>query len=456
MENHQDILKTLQTVLMTELLAPSMSALAKKLGYTGRNSLYRILKGEAGQASVDTLISRLETHLNTDVYALLRMEAAINNAADFNRLIKPEFRQDYPQWQYQAILTFIIRDYSNFSPDFQNGNLRQILLFERNDPRAFHNMLAWFYIKSLGVRFYDPRQSHRERCAAIMEPLGERLKDIFPGNGLALAHAYAYSLSEIYNSETQNLWSLVESMGAMLAAFASPIGITEKDCGYRLIPGIANRTYWQGSDPDKALLMWIRPGREPGIGHYELFSVCRRSGSLEGVASIYILSEEIASVFTKRDSNSRMAMYRHDGKSFSFEWEKPDADPMQTGNRWTFLPRSASQSLRELDRSLTDDALTREMARSEGFEYDSYRQPADVIMSRQKLTLVLKDGSRYAFDIDSAPFLRDMNPNEPMMICRQMADGRDFAIWPEIRQSIPLDLFDPTTPHAPCPSADPA
>ncbi|MDE6512370.1 MAG: hypothetical protein K2L00_09830, partial [Muribaculaceae bacterium] len=110
MENHQEILKTLQTVLHTELLAPSMSALAKKLGYSGRNTLYRILKGEAGAASVETLLTRLESHLNTDFNSLLRMEAAVTNASDFNRLIKPEFKQDYPEWQYQAILTFILQD----------------------------------------------------------------------------------------------------------------------------------------------------------------------------------------------------------------------------------------------------------------------------------------------------------------------------------------------------------
>lgn len=441
MENHQDILETLQTVLQTELLAPSISALAKKLGYTGRNSLYRILNGEAGPASVDSLLERLNTHLYIDVNALLRIEAAIRNASDFNRLIKPEFKQDYPEWQYQAILAFIIHDYSNFSLGFQNGNLMHILLFERNDPRAFYNMLAWFYVKSIDPKFYDRRLTHRERCAAIMEPLGERLKAIFPGNGLGVASAYAYSISEVYNSEAQILWSLVESMATMLAAFASPIGTTEKDCRYRLIPGIPERSYWEGSDPDQVLLLWMRPGREAATGHYELFSINRKADSTTGLASIFILSDEIASVFTQKNSNTRMTVYTYAGDSLSFQWEDPQADPLQTGNCWTHLSPSSSQSLRELDRSLTDDALTREMARSEGFDYDFSRQPTDVVMSRNKLILLLKDGCRYYIDIDFAPFLRNINPEEPLIVCRQQSDGRDFAIWPEIRQSIPLDLF---------------
>lgn len=445
MEKQQDILKTLQTVLATELLAPSMSALASKLGYSGRNSLYRILKGEAGKASVDNLLNRIETCLNTDVSALLRMEAAIVNASDFNRLVRPEFRQDYPDWQYQAVLTFIIHEYGYFSPDFQNGDLNIILNFERTDPWSFYNMLAWFYIKAIAPKFYDRRLTHRERCAAILEPLGDRLNKIFPGNGLGLSHAYAYSISEIYNAETQNLWSLVESMSAMLAAYASPIATTAKDCRYLLLPGISIRSYWQGSDPDKVLLLWLRPGREPATGHYELFAIGRKDGALEGLASIFIMNDQIASVFTKRNANTRLTVYTYNkDERLSFEWEDPDADPMQTGNVWTLINPSASQSVRELDHTLTDDVLLREMARSEGFEYDSLRQPKDVILTRNKLMLILNDGSRHSFDIESAPFLRDINPNEPILVCRQHSDAREFAIWPEIRQSIPLDLFTPS------------
>lgn len=441
MENQQNILETLQTVLQTELLAPSLSALASKLGYSGRNSLYRILKGEAAEASIKSLLTRLNTHLNTDESALLRMEAAIKNASDFIRLIKPEFKQDYPDWQFQAILAFIIHDHSHFSPDFQKGDLQIILHFQRSDPRAFYNMLAWFYLKSLHLRFYDPEKPHRQRCAEIMEPLGERLKDIFPGNGLGLTTAYAYSLSNVYNAEAQTLWSLVESMGVMLEAFASPIDTAIKDCRYLVIPGLGIRSYWQGSEPDKVLLMWLRPGREHATGHYELFSVCRNSGSLKCIASIFILSEEITSVYIKRHSNTQFAVYGLQDGNLTFEWEKPEEDPMQTGNKWTLLQLSDSQSLRDLDRSLTDDALIREMSRSEGFEYDFARQPADVILTRRNLTLILKDGSRHTLEIDSAPFLQSINPSEPLVVCRQISDSREFAIWSEIRQSIPLDLF---------------
>lgn len=442
MENPETILQTLQTVLPTQLLAPSMSALASSLGYSGRNSFYRILKGEAGPDSIQNLLSRLETNLQADLAALQRMEAAITNAAKLNRLLKPEFKLDHPDWHFQALRAIIAADHSHFSPGFQKGDLQMILNFRRSDRRAFYNMLAWWYLKEEVPRFYRRNKTHRERCAAILERLGDRLRDIFPGNGLALTHAYAYSLSEIYNAEAQTMWSLVESTAATLEMFASPIGATKKDHHYPLLPGIPERSYWQGADPEKALLLWIRSGREATTGHYELFSVDRTSGAIEGLASIYILSDEIASVFTKRDVNTRMAVYTNTDDSLTFQWEDPTGDPMQTGNIWKRISTATSQSLRELDRSLTDDALIREMARSEGFDYDLALQPSDVVISREKLTLHLKDGSCHSFPIRKAPFLKDLTPNEDIMVCRELATGRIFAIWPEIRQSIPLDFFE--------------
>lgn len=127
--------------------------------------------------------------------------------------------------------------------------------------------------------------------------------------------------------------------------------------------------------------------------------------------------------------------------TLSFKWEYPNDDPLHIGNKLTFLSLDTSQSLRELDHTLTDDALIREMARSEGLDYDFAMQPKDVVISREKFSITLKNGKSFAIDIDFAPFLCKLTPNEPLMVCRQFSDSRIFAIWPQIHQSIPLDLM---------------
>lgn len=444
MENYEDILSMLSAILNTQLLAPSVNALAEKLGYgvSSRSSINRIKKGSAGSGAIDTLVNRIHQRLNIDIHALMRMEATIQNAYHFEKLIKPQMNLEHNDWQFHAILPFISHDYSSFYPDFRKGDMQRMLLLELTDTRAFFNMLAYFYITSTGVKFYQKKNlTHKQRCAKIIEPLGERLISLFPSNGLAAGLVYSYSISDLFNAEAPILWSLVETIGSMLQAFASPLDSTDKESRSRLLPGLPERAYWKGKDDDKILLSWIRHGKEPASGHYELFAIEKNSKIPVSIASLFFMSDEIMSVYIKSSSRSQFGVYNFDGDSISFEWENPNDDPMQTGNKWSPLSLESSQSLRKLDRSLTDDALTREMAHGEGFDFDFAMQPADVIISRKQLSILLNDGSKYSIDIDFAPFLSKLTPAEPLMVCRQLSDDRIFALWHQIRQSIPLDLF---------------
>ncbi len=440
MEIFNNILGALQSVLRTQLLAPSWNALAIKLGIA-RTIFYRIDKGKASETTIENLISLLNEHFNVDSNVLLQMEAAIQNCSDFTKIIKEEMNLNHKEWQFQAILAFIAHDYSNFSPQFRDGILQRILLLERTDPHAFFNMLAYFYITSTGVKFYKKDMSHKERCAAVILPLGERLIGIYPSNGFGAGFAYSYTKSDIYNAESPTLWSLVGTISSMLQAFASPLDTLDKDCNYRLLPGLSIRSYWKGKDRDNILLLWLQPGKEPATGHYELFSIDRFSSTPKGVASLFFINDEILSVFLKKSSNSQLGQYLMDADTLSFQWEKSDDDPLNVGNTMTLLSLDSSQLLRELDRALTNDALIREMARSEGLDYDFALQPKDVVISRKKFSMMLNNGKSFSIDIDFAPFLRKLTPNEPLMICRQFSDNRIFAIWPQIHQSIPLDLF---------------
>lgn len=440
MENFNDIVRALKAVLDTQLLAPSWNALAIKLGIA-RSIFYRIEDGKANQSAIQNLLSLLQEHLYISPSSLLQMEAAITNASDFSRFIKPEMNLDSRDWQFKVLLDFIRHDYSHFSPEFRNGILQDIIHLERTDPQAFFNMLAYFYIDSSGIKFYKKNLTHKERCAAVIELLGGRLIDIFPSNGFAAGIALTYSLSDILNAESQTLWSLVGTISSMLQAFASPLETAAQDCNYKLLPGLSSRSYWKGKDPSEILLLWLRPGKDPASGHYEVFSIDTLNVTPKGIASVFFLNEELVAAFIKSSKNSQMGQYSFADNLLSFFWQEPKDDPMLTGNKLSLLSLAESQSLREIDRAVSDDALIREMALSEGYDYDFAMQPTDVILSREKLLIILKNGNKYEIEIDFAPFLRKLTPQENIMVCRQLSDGRVFVMWPFIRQSIPLDLF---------------
>ncbi len=448
MEKYDELKGTLSTILNTQLLAKSVNALATQLGYgaSSRSTLNRIKNGQGGADAVESLISRINEHLNIDVSALIRMEENINTASEFAKIIKQQKNFNHTDWQFNVVYSFVAHDYSLYSSEFRSFDLKRILLLELNDPRAFFNMLAYFYITSSDLNYYKKKDlPHKKRCAEIIEPLGERLIKKFPSNGLAAGMVYSYSLSDIFNAESPILWSLVETIGSMLRTFASPLDSVDKNECSKLLPGLPERAYWMGKDDDKVLLTWMRQWDDPVSGYYELFVIDKNSKTPVNVASLSFWSDEIMSVFVKSTLNSQMGVYKIEGDTISFEWEKADDDPVQTGNTWTFKSLESSQSLRELDRSITDDALTLEMVRGEGFDFDFAMQPEDVIISSRQLTLLLKDGSKYTVDINFAPFLSKLTPAEPLMVCRQLSDDRVFALWPQIRQSIPLDLFNKST-----------
>ena len=266
MENYDDILRMLSAILNTQLLAPSVNALAEKLGYgvSSRSSINRIKKGIAGSGTVDTLVNRIHQHLNIDVNALMRMEAAIHNSYHFEKIIKSQKKLNQKDWQYSAIFPFISHDYGRLYSTLRKEDMQRMLLHELTDPRAFSNMLAYFYVTSTGAKFYQKKNlDYKQRCASIIEPLGERLIKQFPSNGLAAGLVYSYSISDLFNAEAPILWSLVETIGSMLQAFASPLDSTYKENRSRLFPCLRERAYWKGKDEDKILLLWSRHGKEP-------------------------------------------------------------------------------------------------------------------------------------------------------------------------------------------------
>lgn len=95
MEKYDDALRALQAILPTQLLAKSWLDLAQKLGID-RKILYSIRDGKVRLSAFENILVLLNEQLNVDIPALLRMEAAIKNVADFTKVIKPEMNLEYP------------------------------------------------------------------------------------------------------------------------------------------------------------------------------------------------------------------------------------------------------------------------------------------------------------------------------------------------------------------------
>lgn len=437
----ENLINALQTVISNNLLAKSDSDLARTLGYGGRTNINRIKRNTIGWKALEKFRSSLNDILYINDETLLRMANVACSTSELIKLIKKHSNSKDPDFPFKVLHAFISHDFSFFDRDFHDTTLNDILKLERTDPEALYQILSYLYIKTAKVNFYKGNGTHHERCAAVIEPLGQRFIEIYPENGLGAASAYAYSISKIYNSEAPTLWSLITSMASMLRFFAQPVDTLNTEPDIRRLSGIGDRAYWQGKNPDEVILTWYMPGTRATNGHYEVIKIDRSSSHMENSGTVTFLSDDILTLFSKPDSGSEFGVYSWDGTHISFSWEQENADPMRTGNSWTLLKLDNSQFLRKLDRSLSDHDIMQEVMESEGFESDEKFRISDVIISREKYILEMKNRQRYSIELSQFPFLGSITPSECVIICRYTKDGTLYVIWPAIKHSIPLDMF---------------
>lgn len=432
----------LQQVLATELLAPSVSRLAEILGYQGRTTLYRLREGTASDKAIHEFCKRLKDTLYVSDDSLREMYVTVTNASRLSALMKDEMNTAREGWQRQVLLAFVSRDFDCFSPRFRDEELGALMKLETEDADSFYNMLAWFYVKAVNFDFYTKGLTHRQRCAAMIEPVGRWLMGIYPENSMAEQVALTYSMSDIHNAEAETLWSGVKSFALMLECFANPDILRKTMNKLYKLPGIGSRSYWRGNtDEDTVILMSLNMGELPGSGYYDVYHVKRNGDGCRSVCKLLIMSDEILSLVNTSGKNPQLGVFGYDGERLSFTWEKENDDPTESGNLWHRLPLENSASLRELDRSVSDETLFQATLLAEGIETVEGMEVVEVILSRHWLRIYLKNKTSYKIDRNRVPFLKHVSPDMPIGIYRRIEDGDLYVVWLTLKQTLPLSFF---------------
>lgn len=438
METKANLIKN---ILATELLAPSHGELAKALGYRGRMSLYRLSHGTASERAVDSFCSRLEEVFYIDDDILRKIATTIDDTANITRIVRRCSDSSQEDWPFGVLRAFVTNDYTMMSDGFAENELLDLLAIERADSDRFYAMLAYFYIRATHVNFYAKGMSHLQRCAAVMEALGKRFVEIFPENSIACSFVYIYSTTELLKFEAPILMSLVLSIGTMLSMFRNPEFTTKQECDALLLSGMRSRTYLECSDHEKLILM--RMVSEIGSsGYYELFVLNRVRETVDNLYAVAFLTERVVLVRSKINDGRWLGRYVWDGTTLALEWENDGDNPIGLGNVWRKLALSDSRSLRELDRSITDDTLSRKVLQAEGWEEIPGFRVRDVVISCEVYSLVMQNGSRYSIPLGKARFLERVLPSEPVRVCRRSEDGIVFVFWPNIKHTLPIEAFD--------------
>ena len=438
MENIYDALKL---VLSTQLLAPSLSELAKTLGYGSRSTLYTIIDGSATANAVNKLYERLDEHLHIDEKLIYRMALVIENCRIFTRLIRKEANTDHPEWQFQMLLAFITDYYEYFSPHFRKEILNELLRFKGNEPDEFFNMLAYFYITASDIKFYKSRLTYFEQCRLIIEPLGQKLHDIFPENDAGKIMSQIYSLDTPLKYEAPILWNLVKSIGEMLQIFANPNATREKFDRMLLLPNLGDRSYMEGKNKSEVILMRATRSKQAGSGFYEVLSIRREDMAMRYICRLMFADEQFLTMIPANEINTHLGMYTLDEHGLTFDWEDNSNEPTGLGLKWKLLKLEQSQILRQINRSLDDDKITELIMESRGMKKIEGLGVKDVAISRNSVELRLENGDIYTIDRSEASFLEFITPDDIVTIVRMPSDNNIYAVWAEISHFIPLSNF---------------
>ncbi|MDE6555565.1 MAG: hypothetical protein K2K55_01215 [Duncaniella sp.] len=430
----------LRSVLPTDLIAPTLSVLASQLGFKGRSTLYRIVRGEASDNSVGNVCCRLASVFGLTPDNLEDMVVTVSNTSLFSTLMKEEtenFRKFSPT---DIIMAFVDHDYSWFSKEFRLRQLDGIRRLEQTDPEAFFAMLAYFYFKSLHTDFYAGPKSHKDRCAAIMEPLGRRLMKKYPANGVAAFSVTAYSRS-IFNQEKPILWNLVGSLAVMLRYYATPELGKQIVREMWLLGALADRTYWTVRSTDALILLSAEKLKIAGSGYYEVFLIEKERRTVQNVGTISFLGDSVMSYRDKCRPDVIMSMYDFDDGTLTFGWSDDTEAPVLLSGRWERLPTEYSESLREIDRSISDEKLLQAVLKAEGFESIEGAKVRNVRMSRTDMEITLQNDVSYRIPYADAPFLEFVSPNDEVFLARRIVDSEVFIFWPQLMHAIPLSCF---------------
>lgn len=434
-------LEIVQKILPTGLIAESISSMAVSLGYRSRATLYRIMDGSASTNAVNEFYRKVESTLFLSEETLYNINSTIENAAMLNRLLKSETDDFKNITVFDVLKAFISHDYSIFSDKFKSEALPGLRRLEITDPNVFFTMLSYSYFKSLRMNFYESGKPYRERCAEIMEPLGEKLMELYPANGIAALTVYVYSRSEILNAEAPILWNFITTLANLLQFYATPdIGsVVAKDM--HLVPSFSDRSYWSGNNRSRLMLMRAVKHNIPGSGYYDVFTVAADNGKVESVGVITFLSDEVVSYRDKRTGISQLGMVEIDEGNLFFSWENGKESPWGADDHWTRRRLEHSQSLRMLDGGLSDGRLNEAALLSDGFRSLRDCSVSDVVLSRSGVRLSLTDGRVYEISYSVAPFLEYIRPTNDVIVAEQISNGEVFVSWPQMMHCIPLRLF---------------
>ena len=456
----------LQCLIENQAFAPSASALAKELGYKGKMTLYRLIKGQATERTVDEVWARiLDCYLlsDTDLYDSARIFEATRYCCD---KLLPEIKTGHPEQIEQLTTAFVYDVYDYFSPEFQQENAPFLKDLRKDEPDVFWGIVTLIYIRFKKIDLY--RKDREQAYCKLIDGLDELLFTLYPEK--ADAHEVSYNLKNL--ATDPNLWRAIADCTILFRRYTEA-DFTKEASKSMMLFNWEERSFWhtpycpyrQGSE------VWLLTEQNTGRARNGYYMVLRLEAGRD--THTFKLTDALVFCFWTIDNeNDPPILQACRGAGSGREWcfyayeynEKErclsfEPNP-ETGNIFG-LP----DSLQRIDLEHPSGKDEKVWARilkmweeeqgpaifrkakewlSDRIELEEEYKLTDVQISRANLTLsVGRNGKdiQYELPIEAYDFLSEISPFQPVLIVKHIDDNQVYVEWPEEGYSIRLSEF---------------
>ena len=454
----------LQLLINGCVFAPSASALAKRLGYKGKTSIYRIQQGEASAGAIEEAWDKLASHIGGNEELLYTAARAVGYAKNFKQLIQSEGQEVEKENRHKWVLLNVMKkDELCFSKDFRHDVWPDLMDLLNEDEEALWMMLLLYYYGEEGVDVYAKDFDLKSTLDELHQLL-QRNYDNCDRAKKGISNIFRKDYIDLYCK--QCLWDLMYYGYIALMYYANPQALTKTMQAYTLY-NLGHDSYWVAPDVTymQGARLWhlielqVDEGRhgiyyalELEVGKnkedYRLKQIVPMVFSDDtGILHIEVSKQRIPITGSFEWGDDYYTLYIKMEKEVRKQYGIPDTlhriDMLHPQGKeekiWAF-------ALKEYAKEIPAE-IEREIFHFEGIDYlnDDYTIE-NVTIDRRSLTITLtekaeKKTSDYCIDIKKYPFLRTLLPSDLISIIRPLNTDEVSFQWVQKGYVIPLKEF---------------
>ena len=458
----QDKQDALQLLINGCVFAPSASALAKRLGYKGKTSIYRIQQGEASAGAIEEAWEKLKAFMGGTDEQLFYAARAVKNCRTLKRLVREKGTEgidveDRHLWVLQGVM---LGDAERFPERFQREVWPDLVDLRTEDTDPFWMMMAHYYFEEEGVdayakdfdllgelnKLHEWLQQNYENCDRPKSSIINVFRD---------GYIREYSLG--------CTWDLIYYGALALLHYAESDTLDRTVRSYDLF-NLGEDSYWivPGTTYKEKARLWHLMEIQVGEGTHGLYYALEiEVGRNKEVFSVVQL---IPMLFCESLGTMQMEVTKERKPiTVQYEWNESHTELLIKAEKEQYARYAIPACLHRIDldnpqgkdakiwanvmRGYNEnmpDCVMNAVFAFEGMEYLRDCVVENVTIDRYSLTIAVeREGGRtdYTIDINQYPFLRTLLPSDIIGIVRPTDTNEVSFRWINKGYVIPLKEF---------------